>query len=359
MLTLEILGTFNGDMPRQRKPYVQKQVSRHGKVVWYFRRGKGPRSRLPGQFESPEWLEAYEAALANRPVEAPKSDPRTLKWLAERYFESAPFKALKPSSQRQRANVLKRVLATGGAMPFSLITRKEVAAGRDNRADTPFAAINYLKAMQALFAWAVDAGHINESPAAGVKRPAVKTNGHEPWTEADVIKFLDHHTIGTMAHLAMTLILFTGLARTDAHKIGPQHVKDGVIEWSREKTGNPLFIPVLPPLAQAIEACQSHQFAFLVTSHGYPFRSAAAFGNWFAERCREAGVTKRAHGLRKLSATIAAEGAGTSNELKAFYGWKTDAMAGYYTRSANQRVLAIKAGDKLASGSLAKIYGEG
>ena len=33
-------------MPRPRKPFVQQQVTRHGRKVWYFRRGRGERIRL-------------------------------------------------------------------------------------------------------------------------------------------------------------------------------------------------------------------------------------------------------------------------------------------------------------------------
>jgi len=37
-------------MSRPRPPYLLKQVTRHGRVVWYVRRGKGPRIRIRGEY---------------------------------------------------------------------------------------------------------------------------------------------------------------------------------------------------------------------------------------------------------------------------------------------------------------------
>ncbi len=88
--------------------------------------------------------------------------------------------------------------------------------------------------------------------------------------------------------------------------------------------------------------------AYLVTPvHGRPFKSGAAFGNWFANVCTEAGVDGRVHGLRKTLATILAEAGNSNSELKARFGWKSDAMANLYTRSANKRQLAITGAKKL------------
>ena len=41
------------DMPRPRPPHLHRQVSRHGKTVWYVRFGKGPRTRIRSAFWHP------------------------------------------------------------------------------------------------------------------------------------------------------------------------------------------------------------------------------------------------------------------------------------------------------------------
>jgi hypothetical protein len=50
-------------MPRKLPPFLHREITRHKRPVWYFRRGKGPRIRMPGEFNSVEFLAAYDAAL--------------------------------------------------------------------------------------------------------------------------------------------------------------------------------------------------------------------------------------------------------------------------------------------------------
>lgn len=79
---------------------------------------------------------------------------------------------------------------------------------------------------------------------------------------------------------------------------------------------------------------------FLVTEFGAPF-SDAGFGNWFRDRCDEAGLPQcSAHGLRKTGATIAAENGATEHQLMAIYGWESPKQAARYTRKANRKRLA-------------------
>jgi hypothetical protein len=48
------------DMPRPRPPHLHRQVSRHGKTVWYVRTGKGPRTRIRSAFGTPEFDAEYQ-----------------------------------------------------------------------------------------------------------------------------------------------------------------------------------------------------------------------------------------------------------------------------------------------------------
>lgn len=78
-------------------------------------------------------------------------------------------------------------------MLISQIDRAAIAKGRDRRAETPHAAVTYMKILGYLFEWAVDAGYALENPVRGVKRPKVKSTGFVPWTEQDVINFYRYH----------------------------------------------------------------------------------------------------------------------------------------------------------------------
>ncbi len=65
------------------------------------------------------------------------------------------------------------------------------------------------------------------------------------------------------------------------------------------------------------------------------------FGNWFRDRCDEAGLPEcSAHGLRKAGATRAAEQGATVAQLMAIYGWSSPKQAVRYTEAANRKRLA-------------------
>ncbi len=99
---------------RKRLPYILREVGR-GKVFWYFRRGKGPRSRLPGEYGSDEFMEAYTAAL--RGADAPpkkKREEDTLGWLIDQYLSSPDFSSLKESTQAMKTNFLNNLLKRAG-----------------------------------------------------------------------------------------------------------------------------------------------------------------------------------------------------------------------------------------------------
>lgn len=328
-------------MPRKRKPYVLREKTRHGAIVWYFRRGKGARVRLPGAYESAEWLAAYEAALGGAEP-PPATTSGTFKWLVERYKASAKFAGLAPETQKFRAGILDKVATTGGNIRINQITRKIIADGRDRRAKTPFAAINYLKVMNQLFNFAVDAGFMTSNPAKGIDRPSPRTDGHHTWTIEEVRRYQERWPIGTRERLAMDLLLYTGLRRGDVVQLGRQHVRGGVIRYRATKNGVEVVLPVLAELQASIDAAKTGDLAFLATERGTPWKKES-FGTWFRSACIEAKVPGRAHGLRKAGATIAAENGASDNQLMAIFGWTRPNQAAVYTRTANRAKMAAQA----------------
>jgi len=138
-------------------------------------------------------------------------------------------------------------------------------------------------------------------------------------------------------------MLFTGQRRSDIIRFGKQHLKSGRLTFTQHKGRNRkpkrLTLPILPALQRIIDASPCGELTFLVNEWGRPFTDAG-FGNWFRDRCVEAGVPGRAHGLRKAGATIAANNGATSRQLMAIFGWDTFKEAERYTRGADQLRLA-------------------
>ena len=332
------------DMRRRLPPYVYRERTRHGRWVYYYRRGKGRRVRLPEDPTTPEFDEAYRAALTGA-VPDPRNEQaaaQSLRWLVERYRESAAWRQLSSGTRVQREAIFLRAIRQANNPPFSAITRAHIQGVMDKRADRPASANTFLKAMRGLFAWAVRNGHVAQDPCAGVARVRYRSDGYAPWSKDDVQAFRDRHPVGTKARLAMELLLLTGLRRSDVVKVGRQHVSGDVLTIRTAKTGTTVTMRLPVPLIELIEATPTGDMHFVIGEHGRPY-TVESFGNWFRDRCREAGVAKSAHGLRKLSATLAAEGGASAHQVMAQFGWTRIEQAKVYTDSADRARLGKEA----------------
>jgi len=169
-------------VPRPRPPYLVRQVTRHGAVVWYVRVGKGQRIRLRKDYGTPEFEAEYQAAISGTAQPARTSSVRagSLSWLVERYRESTSWTKYSLATRRQRENIFKQVIATAGDKPVTGITRAAIVAGRDRRAKTPFQGRHFLDAMHGLFGWALDAQHVKSDPTHGVAYPAAPVTRSGP-----------------------------------------------------------------------------------------------------------------------------------------------------------------------------------
>jgi integrase len=339
------------DMPRQRPPHLSRELTRHGRTVWYVRVGKGPRVRLRALYGTPEFAAEYDAAVANRPLERAPPANGTLLWLLERYRETTSWTELSSATRRQRENIFRHVMADAGREPFKAITRKHIVAARDRRKDTPAQARNFLDAMRGLYRWALEADHVRIDPTAGVTNPGRKKGpGFPKWTELEVEAYEHRWPIGTRQRVWMAVLLYTGLRRGDAVLLGRQHVREGVASMRTEKSGEMITVtlPILPELARVLEAGPTGELAYICGATGGPL-TKESFGNAFSEAARAAGVNKSAHGLRKVGATRAANNGATVAELEAIFGWSGGGMASLYTREADRARLAKGAMSKLAN----------
>jgi integrase-like protein len=181
--------------------------------------------------------------------------------------------------------------------------------------------------------------------------------GFPQWTPANLDKFEERHPIGTKAHLALGLVQYLGVRRSDVPLLGRQHVRDGKIVFRmykgrRRATVPPLSLPIIPELQRIVDASAAAgitgELSFLVTEYGKPF-SIAGFGNKFRQWCDEAGLYGlSAHGVRKAAATRAAENGATAHQLMAMFGWLTLKQAEHYTRLAERARLSEAGMDTMA-----------
>jgi integrase len=194
--------------------------------------------------------------------------------------------------------------------------------------------------------YAVEFGLREDNPATGVKLPNQKTDGYHSWTDAEIEQFEAYHGQETRARLALSLLLYTGQRRGDVIRLGRQHIRDGVVHVRQRKTGIELAIPIHAKLAAIIAETPADHFTLLTTQTGKPF-SDAGFGNWFHDRCNEAGLAHcSAHGLRKTAARRFAEAGCTVHEIAAITGHASLSEVQRYTKAADQARLARAAMDR-------------
>ncbi|MGA9767269.1 MAG: tyrosine-type recombinase/integrase [Rhodomicrobium sp.] len=229
---------------------------------------------------------------------------------------------------------------------------------RDMKAATPIGANNRVKEISALFAWAVKYDLATTNPAEKFEKLRSATNGLYTWTEQDVERFEDYWPVGSRPRLAMAIMLYLGVRRSDAVLIGrKQESRDGETVtfqvFKGHKRGSAvLTLPILPPLRAILDASALGHDTWLETSLGVSY-SAAGFGNAFKDWCREADLPQcNCHGLRKIGAVRAAEAGASEHELMAMFGWEDADMARIYTRKAAQRKLAASGAAKLTHATI-------
>ncbi|MEM9476179.1 MAG: site-specific integrase [Pseudomonadota bacterium] len=153
------------------------------------------------------------------------------------------------------------------------------------------------------------------NPAREVERYRMKNpDGIHTWTEAEIRKFQERWPEGTTADLVIALMLYTGAARSDAVQLGPRNIKDGRLQYERQKMkgrdGVLVDIPLHPELQRRLEPLMD-QDTFLQTDWGKP-RSAngltQSIRGW-VEAAKLPHCTS--HGLRKACARRLAEAGAT------------------------------------------------
>jgi integrase/recombinase XerD len=327
--------------------YVILDVDRHGNRRFYFRRRGFPKVRLPGLPGSKEFMEAYATALEGKnptPKNALANQEGSFGYVCKSYYASATFNALNISTRTWRRRVLDHICSQHGDKPIAQLESTHIRRLRDEKAKTPSASHARLKALNALFGWAIEEDIVVYDPTVGVKPLSNYSDGHHSWNPEEIAAFEAIHPVGSKARLAMSLMLYTACRRGDVVGLGPQHVKNGRLLYRQDKnkTRKPvdINIPLHDDLVKIIAETPIHHAAFLVTEQGRPF-SVAGFGNKFRKWCNEAGLPHcSAHGLRKATAAHLAECGATSQEIMAITGHKSLKLVERYTSAADKPRMA-------------------
>lgn len=342
-------------MARKRKldKGVTIFIDRHGKERTRFRL-KGLSCYLPNP-ATPEYREAYKQALRGIVPRTQRTQPRTVGDLIQRFYASNRFNAkagegwkrtvkqsLEPFRHEARDVMVEDL--TFEHIEEALRRRAVPRLVEGRKFGGPAATVRFREQLIRIFDYAIKLGWIADNPAKHAELPVAKDGkGFHIWTAAEVEKFQERHPVGTKARLVMEIAFWVGLRRGDIAKLTAANIRKGRIVTSASKTGKGVDMMISPDLQAALDAMPEREGPLVVTEYGKPF-STAGLGNWFRDRCNEAGLPHCSlHGLRKSMATELADAGATQQELKAFGQWSNDAEVSVYAAGANQKMLADRA----------------
>jgi integrase len=352
-------------MARVREVGLVREKNRHGNIKWVYREPRsatdrkwGKRTTIRGEYGSPAFKAALAAAKGYATATATKglthTDSGSLAWLVDQYVSSSAWTATAAATQKQRRNILARVVAKNidskGSFAVRDLDRDWVEEVRDAVADDGRAtamANAVVKVLRVLFKWATPR-HMPVNIARDVDLISRdEREGFHSWTEDELAQFEAFYRPGTRERLAYSVLLWTGQRRGDCVKFGKQHARNGRLVLRQGKTGNPVTIPVMPELAEALAAGPVGDLCWIVGDKGQPI-TADTFTGWFRQVCNKAGLKQcSAHGLRKAAARRFAERGATVDELKAWFGWTENRTPGIYTRDADNARLADNAARRM------------
>jgi integrase len=328
-------------------PYVRRNRSK-GRIYWKFEL-RDFRCNLPGPYASPQFVAAYEAALVGAKAPRSKAQEGSISWLVEQYLGGIKYKNLALSRKKTLRAQFDWLRRQAGDLPFARLEVRHVEALMGRKAG-PAAANAVKKNLSLLFNYAIaKLNHKGANPARAAERFKMNADGFHTWTDAEVSRFLERHGAGTKARLALLLALNTGMARQDLARVGWQHVKDGRISYRRGKTSVVADLPILPELAAELAHMPADQMLFITHSEHAKGYTTESLGNWFKDRCDEAGVPGRLHGLRKAGATRLADAGASEWEVASYLAHADTREASTYTKKANRAKLADSGFAKLAN----------
>lgn len=328
-------------MTRLRLPHIHEYRDRHGKLRRYVRRPGHRQVPLPGVPGSPEFMEAYQAAMTgNIPAKNARHKAGTLAALATDFFGSIDFANLKPTSQATYRVVLGPIISKDGhrivrEMPIDKAEKiiMEIGARAPGMANLTRAVLHKL------MKHAIKLRLRTDNPFDEVAK--YKLGTHHTWTDEQIETFEKRWPLGTRERLAFALLLYTGQRVGDVARMRRADIRDGAIYLVQAKTAAQLCIPIHPALARALKAGPNNGLHLVGDRNGAPIKRATLSGV-IAKAAAMAGLPKIcvAHGLRKAALRLLAEHGSTTKQIQAVSGHRSLTEVERYTRKADQGHLA-------------------
>jgi integrase len=328
-----------------RLKYIHEYLDRHGRLRRYVRRRGCRRVPLPGLPGSPEFMEAYQAALS----EAPRPNYAhhaigTMGWLAVEFCRSTEFSNLKPSSKGTYRSILDKLRhAHGHRLARDLQLPKARKLIEDIGISHPAMANLTRAVFRRLMEYGIALGLRHDNPFDKV--PTYRLGTHHTWTDNEIEAYEKRWLLGTRERLALALLLYTGQRVGDAVRMRRSDIKNGMIHVLQQKTAKDeddyLLIPIHPALQRAMRAWRTDSMYVLTDAKGRPI-TRQSLTRLIRVAASAAGLPSQcvAHGLRKAALRRLAEHGSTTKEIAAVSGHRSLKEIERYTQRADQARLS-------------------
>jgi integrase len=321
-----------------------------GHTYYYFDAGKGDDGRrlltpLP-HIKDPRFGDCYARAQAGRTQRKNKQGVLTLDGLIRMYERSPEYRSRSVATKRSysiyldRANKLIRA-KSGESPPAKGIERCDVLALRDKLADTPGAANQAVRAVGALFAWAVDNERVKENPARGITM--FKARPHDPWPEELLEEALADPQVG----MPVALLYFTGQRITDTIRMSWSDIRGDHMNVYVQKKDKHIRVAILPELAAMLDRQEKTAVTILTNANGQPW-SQGGLRQKLQEWAKARGHHVVPHGLRKNAVISLLEAGCTTAEVSGITD-QSNQLVEHYAAKVNKLTLGRAAVVKLGA----------
>lgn len=330
-------------------PYLRTKKAK-GKLYYYFDVGKGSDgqrilTKLPN-IRDPRFGDCYARAKAERNKSKGKPGVLTFEGLVRSYEKSPEFRGHAESTQLsytrylEVANKLLRS-KSGLSWPLKQIERKDLLAIREKMSGTPGAANQTMRALGALFAWAVDEEKLQakDNPAQKLKRFAAVP--HDPWPDELLEEALADPQVGD----AVALFYFTGQRINEVVKMTWKDIEGDYMRVYVQKTKQHLRVAMLPELANRLSALPRPTVSILTSSNGRPW-SRVGLRQKLQDWAKERGHKVVPHGLRKNAVISLLEAGCTEAQVQGITD-QTLPVIQHYAKKVNKLTLGRAAVVKL------------
>lgn len=267
----------------------------------------------------------------------------TLRSLVKAYQNSHEWNSLAEKTKKNRIIYLDPLLKAGGSRPYVEVSKRDLITARDSMVEPRGVAASneFIKATRVLYNWAMDKEMVTFNPTYKIKY--IEGGSIKAWTRSQA----DEAELRLPDRLSKAVILarYTAQRRGDLCKMRWDDIVDGFLAVTQEKTGAVLVIPLHPILQSHLKNWPRVADTILTDFYGKSWDDPDALT---AAMNRSLDKIKMPddlsiHGLRKLASAELADAGCTTHMIQSITGHVTLKEVERYTRSADQKKLAIEA----------------